>query len=69
MIYRASDIDGARFEIEAERLRKRMRKIDDEAPIAYRKQNFGDYRIPEMELREGLETPGETGFSLHIRKP
>ena len=68
VIYRTSDFDAARFAAEAARLRDRMRTLETETPIAYRKQNFGDYQIPEMVLRDGLEAPGETGFALHIVK-
>lgn len=42
--------------------------VDHVEPIAYRRQNFGDYEIPSMELKTGLEQPGETGFSIHISK-
>lgn len=45
-----------------------MRNLETETSIAFRKQNFGDYRIPEMELQEGLERPGEVSFAMHIRK-
>lgn len=69
VICHASQIDKTRFEAEAGRLRERMTMIAIEPPIAYRKQNFGDYRIPEMELLEGLERAGDTGFALHIRRP
>ncbi len=68
VIYRTSDIDAARFATEAARLRDRMRTLETDAPIAYRKQNFGDYRIPEMVLREGLEAPGDAGFAIHVRR-
>jgi len=68
VIYCTSNIDALRFDVEAERLRERMRNLETETPIAYRKQNFGDYRTPEMELREGLERPGEVGFGMHVRK-
>ena len=68
VIYRSSEMDEVRFQTEADRLRDRMRHLATEAPIAYRKQNFGDYRIPQMELHEGLETPGDVGFALHVRK-
>jgi NAD(P)H dehydrogenase (quinone) len=68
VIYSTTNMDDDRFETEAARLRTRMRSLEIEAPIAYRKQNFGDYHIPAMTLREGLESPGETGFALHVRK-
>lgn len=68
VIYRASAIDAAGFDAEAARLRERIRHIEAEVPIAYRKQNFGEYRIPQMELHDGLEEPDEVGFALHIGK-
>lgn len=68
IVYSTTGMDAARFDVEAARLRARMRTLATDAPIAYRKQNFGDYRIPEMQLREGLESPGDVGFALHIRK-
>lgn len=68
VIYRTSDMDAARFEVEAARLRDRMLTLETATPIAYRKQNSDDYRIPEMVLHEGLEAPGDVGFALHIRK-
>ena len=34
-------------------------------PIPFRRQNGGDYRIPSMQLRPGLEAPGTHGFTLH----
>ena len=50
----------------AEALRERMRGLFTDPTIAYRRQNGGDYAIPDCELREGLEVPGSSGFSLHI---
>lgn len=34
---------------------------------AFRRQNFGDYEIPSLRLKEGLEVPGRKGFGLHVR--
>lgn len=61
-------MDAACYETEAARLRERMRGLETETPIAYRKQNFCDYRIPAMELRGEPEAPSDVGFVLHIRK-
>jgi NAD(P)H dehydrogenase (quinone) len=47
-------------------LRLRMRGLFSDPTIAYRQQNGGDYDIPNCELREGLEAPGTSGFTLHI---
>jgi NAD(P)H dehydrogenase (quinone) len=63
--YRADRVDEARFATEAEQLRERMRTLETIAPIPYRRQNFGDYLIPSMELRPGLGAPDATGFALH----
>ncbi|WP_454815901.1 NAD(P)H-dependent oxidoreductase [Labrys neptuniae] len=67
--YRADGLKEAGFEPLAERLRDRMRALPSASPIPYRRQNAGDYLIPTMQLRAGLETSGETGFSLHRRAP
>ncbi|KAK5962774.1 NAD(P)H-dependent oxidoreductase PWA37_005221 [Arxiozyma heterogenica] len=42
--------------------------IDTVVPIAFRRQNFGDYEMPSLQLKEGLEQPNETGFDIHIKK-
>ena len=34
-------------------------------PIPFRRQNAGDYRIPELTLRDEL-APGEAGFGIHV---
>jgi len=45
---------------------QRLLTLDSTEPIAYRRQNFGDYEIPSLQLREGLEPAGRTGFGLHV---
>lgn len=57
-----------RFEAAAQHLRERMRTLETTVPIPYRRQNGGDYHVPTMELGEGLETPGVSGFALHLRR-
>ncbi|GMM54385.1 hypothetical protein DAKH74_010010 [Maudiozyma humilis] len=47
---------------------ERMDNIATLEPIHYRRQNFGDYTIPQMTLKEGLEEPGQTHFDIHIKK-
>jgi NAD(P)H dehydrogenase (quinone) len=63
--YRVDRLDEAGFEPVAERLRERMRTLATTAPIPYRQQNGGDYLIPSMQLRPGLDDPGAAGFALH----
>ncbi len=64
--YRVDRFEQADFEATAEALRARMRTLFDIAPIAYRQQNGGDYLIPSMQLKSGLEAPGASGFGLHV---
>ncbi len=49
-------------------MKERLLTLDTTPPIPYRKQNFGDYEIPSLLLKPGLEQPGETGYSMHIKK-
>ena len=65
VIYRVDRFDDAGFEPIADRLRERMRTLATTPPIPYRRQNGGDYLIPSMQLRAGLEDPGAVGFELH----
>lgn len=63
--YRVDRLDEPGFAAVAERLRERMRTLETTEPIPYRHQNFGDYAIPAMQLRPGLEAAGASGFALH----
>jgi NAD(P)H dehydrogenase (quinone) len=65
VLYRVDQLRESQFESVAERLRERMRTLATTPPIAYRQQNGGDYLIPSMQLRPGLEGPNTTGFALH----
>ncbi len=67
VVYRVDRLDESGFEPIAGRLRERMRTLATTPPIPYRKQNGGDYLIPSMQLRPGLEDPGASGFALHKR--
>ena len=63
--YRVDRLDDAGFNALAQRVRARMQTLATTTPIPYRRQNFGDYEIPTMQLREDLETPGAIGFAIH----
>jgi NAD(P)H dehydrogenase (quinone) len=67
VIYKADRMDETTFAAQAERLRERIRKLETTPPIPYRRQNFGDYLIPSATLRPGLESPGTSGFALHLQ--
>ncbi|MER7535645.1 NAD(P)H-dependent oxidoreductase [Streptomyces sp. NPDC097704] len=47
--------------------RQRLLTLESTEPIPFRRQNFGDYEIPSLHLKEGLEPDGRTGFALHVR--
>ncbi len=49
-------------------MKERLLSLDTTEPIAYRKQNYGDYTMPDLELKPGLEQQGETGFNMHVIK-
>ncbi|WLB23960.1 NAD(P)H-dependent oxidoreductase [Bradyrhizobium japonicum] len=66
VVYRVDRLDEAGFAPIAEGLRERMRTLATTAPIPYRRQNGGDYLIPSMQLRAGLEASGTSGFALHL---
>ncbi|HYG45520.1 MAG TPA: NAD(P)H-dependent oxidoreductase [Bordetella sp.] len=65
VIYRAGKIDSAGFEQACEALGQRLNDLWTTAPIPFRRQNAGDYLIPELTLRPGLE-PGKPGFGIHV---
>lgn len=66
VVYRADRLQPEDFPPIAGALRTRMQNLFTETPIAYRRQNGGDYDIPGCVLRPGLEAQGETGFALHL---
>lgn len=65
VVYKADKLGEPDFEATAERLRERMRTLATTSPIPYRRQNGGDYLIPSMQLRAGLEPSGARGFAIH----
>jgi len=66
VVYRSDRIDGEGYAAAETELRKRMDALWTQAPIPYRKQNAGDYEVPSMTLKAGLESPGARGFGLHL---
>lgn len=64
IVYRTSKVDEAAFAGHCERLARRLDALFTDEPIAFRRQNGGDYDIPALTLREGI-APGATGFAAH----
>lgn len=46
---------------------QRLLTLESTEPIPFRGQNSGDYEMPALRLRPGLEPAGRTGFGLHVR--
>lgn len=51
----------------AKAFEQRVLTLESTEPIAFRPQNFGDYEIPSLQLKSGLEPVGRSGFGLHVR--
>ncbi|KAI1609119.1 Ribosyldihydronicotinamide dehydrogenase [Exophiala viscosa] len=62
--YRSDRMKEAEFEHQAEKLRKRVQTSSSTDPIPYRRQNFGDYDIPALTLRDDIDS-GNQGFRIH----
>jgi NAD(P)H dehydrogenase (quinone) len=67
VVYRADRVDPGLYEQITTALDQRLRGLFTDALIPYRMQNGGDYEIPSMILKPGLEQPGQHGFRLHVR--
>ncbi|MFM9607523.1 NAD(P)H-dependent oxidoreductase [Streptomyces niveiscabiei] len=67
VVHGADRITDAEFTDVAKAWVERLLTLESTEPIGFRRQNFGDYEIPSLRLREGLEPAGRTGFGLHVR--
>ncbi|MFI5938153.1 NAD(P)H-dependent oxidoreductase [Actinoplanes sp. NPDC051494] len=67
VVYGADGLTGDDFENAAKLWKDRLLSLRTTEPIAFRRQNFGDYEIPSLRLKPGLEAPGRQGFGLHTR--
>jgi NAD(P)H dehydrogenase (quinone) len=64
VIYRTSRIDEAKYAEARDALGQRLDALGTTAPIPFRPQNGGAYRIPALTLRDEI-APGQTGFAAH----
>ena len=65
VVYRSSRMDADRFAQTRDALGQRLDALWSTAPIAFRKQNGGDYAIPELTLRPEI-AQGQVGFAAHV---
>ena len=64
LVFRSGAMNAQRYEDTLGALGTRLDRAMHDAPIAYRRQNQGDYLIPELTLKPGLGSQ-QTGFALH----
>jgi NAD(P)H dehydrogenase (quinone) len=67
VVFSANRVTPQRFADLADELRERMSTLDKIEPVPFRRGDSGDYHDRVLTLRDGLETPGTTGFDLHRR--
>ncbi len=65
LVHRTSRVDQARFETIRDELGQRLDDLWRTTPIAYRRQNAGEYEIPALTLRPEL-APGQVGLGVHV---
>lgn len=68
VIYRTGRIDEVGFARTCDALGHRLDRLFTEEPIAFRRQNAGDYRIPALTLRDDI-LPGASGLGIHVSTP
>ncbi|CAM3590771.1 Glutathione-regulated potassium-efflux system ancillary protein KefF [Vibrio aerogenes CECT 7868] len=66
VVYRAGKTDTQRMQAICDALSQRLDSLHLTTPIPFRKQNGGDYLIPDLTLREDIR-PGDSGFSVHLQ--
>ncbi|TDR76452.1 NAD(P)H-dependent oxidoreductase [Paludibacterium purpuratum] len=64
VVYRAHKTDAAKFDRICHELGQRLDRLFDTAPIPFRRQNAGDYLIPELTLRPEIAAD-QSGYGIH----
>lgn len=65
VLYHTSKVNTDNFPAICNQLGQRLDDLWHTQPIAFRKQNHGDYNIPQLTLKEDI-APEVTGFAAHI---
>jgi len=65
VVHRTGKVDADAYARITEDLGRRLDTLWTTEPIPYRPQNFGDYDIPALTLRDDV-APGQTGFAAHV---
>lgn len=64
--YRTDRFDEAGFPDLCAALAQRLDTLASTEPLPFRKQNAGDYDIPQLTLREDI-APGQSSFAAHLK--
>lgn len=67
VLYRVQKSAQERFAGWCAALAQRLDRLAQDQPIAFRRQNGGEYAIPALTLREDL-AEGERGFGVHVAR-
>ncbi|MFJ5063242.1 NAD(P)H-dependent oxidoreductase [Streptomyces nigra] len=67
VLYGADRLTEADYPDIAKAWRQRLLTLESTEPILFRPQNSGDYEMPSLHLKDGLESAGRSGFGLHVR--
>lgn len=67
VFYQVQKFARQRFPDWCDALAKRLDTLAETKPIAFRRQNYGDYDIPALTLRDDLAA-GKQGLGIHIAK-
>lgn len=67
VLYRVQKSAQERFADWCAALTQRLDRLAQDQPIAFRRQNGGEYEIPALTLREDL-AEGEHGFGVHVAR-
>ncbi|WP_033217875.1 NAD(P)H-dependent oxidoreductase [Kitasatospora phosalacinea] len=67
VVHGADRLTEEQYRAATEAWERRLLTLETTEPIPFRRQNFGDYEIPALHLKDGLEPAGRTGFGLHVR--
>ncbi len=65
VVYRTGKVDAPAFDTLCRGLGERLDGLFRDAPIAFRRQNAGDYLLPSLVLRDDLAA-GREGFAAHV---
>jgi len=66
-VYRTGKVDAAEFERLCQAYGARLDGLATDAPLAFRRQNGGDYEIPALTLKPEL-APGRVGLGVHLQE-